>query len=153
MATSRLEASKTNEKNTQTKQVKLASFNVPYNLGEAALNTGTEYTVGKLPANVVITRAYANVTTAFDDAGDTTLTLDTGTTGDPNGFNTADDAETEAIYAADGALLGTLTADEVDVSITVQTDSTASALTAGELDLMIEYFDFERSDGEQLPSF
>ena len=154
MATSKLGDSQTRERNQETKTLKIASFNVPYNLGGTALVTDTEYTVGKLPANVVITRAYANVTTAFvhtSTAG--ALTVDTGTTGDPDGLNTADDAETEAVYAADGALLSTLTAAEVDVSVTIQTDSTASSLSAGELDVIVEYIDFERADGESLPSF
>ncbi len=99
-------------------------------------DNGSTVTIGTLPANSVVLRGGVAVTVAFD--GDTTNTLDIGTTGDTDGF------------ATDLALgtIGNIVADEMatsnDALISAETDvvgvvvSTASA-TAGTAYVWIEY--------------
>lgn len=99
-------------------------------------DAGTTVTIGTLPANSVVLRGGVAVTEAFD--GDTTNTLDIGTTGDPDGF------------ATDLALgtIGNIVADEMatsnDALISAETDivgvvvATASP-TAGTAYVWVEY--------------
>lgn len=95
-------------------------------------------TVGVVPTNAIVLRAYAVVTTAFNAA--TTNVLDIGTSADDDGF------------ATDIALgtIGVITADEFatsndmgpmasDTTLTATYQQTGTAATAGVAYVVVEY--------------
>jgi len=106
-----------------------------------------EFTGSDLPTKYVVTRAVADVTTAF--ATDGTLTYELGTDGDPNNFLTSTDAKTAGVeIAAVGAAPVTLAGsfgsagDDIMLRFTTQGATGAPAdITAGEIVVLLEILD------------
>lgn len=100
-------------------------------------NDGDTLTVGIVPAGAIVTNAYVIVSTAFD--GDTTNTLDIGTSGDTDGFATDLALGTVGKIAADElATSNDLGPYASDTTIQCVVTSTASA-TAGAGEVVVEF--------------
>jgi hypothetical protein len=111
--------------------------------------TATAYTIGKLPANVVVTQCRAVVITAF--ANVTTAVLDVGVSGATDSLMDGADLESTAGTVLSGgtnAVGAKILPTGGDIIITPA--YTGSAANAGEILLMVEYVEYERDNGEQI---
>jgi len=101
--------------------------------------------LGNTPANFIVARCAANVTTAFAGAGSQALTMQVGTDDDPNNFLTDTTVFSAAtIVAAAGAAPATLAGSHAQASNALEalfTNATAgspSELTAGSVDIYMQ---------------
>jgi len=103
-------------------------------------------TIAVTPADFVIDKAAANVTTAF--ATDGTLTYEVGTDGDENNFLTATTAKTAgpeiaAVGADPVTLAGTFAAAADNIVVMFRTEAGTGApadITAGSLDVFLSMY-------------
>lgn len=102
--------------------------------------TATDYILGTIPANVIVTKAYLNVTEAYTAATTATVTVNLGATA----LFTNVDVKTVALTAS--AITGVLTSAPSNI---VAQFAFVGAETGeiGELEVVIEYIDYNRDTG------
>ena len=149
MATTDLKQRYENNKRRETNS---ATMNLPSLLGEAyrgtakeVVLTATEYFVGKLPANIMVTAVKYLVTEAYTNATSAVGSVELGTT-------VLDAAVNLKVV---GASLGTLAAPayltaETTVSVTPTFVGAATNDEAGIFKVIIEYNDFDRDTGSYI---
>lgn len=121
-------------------------FNVQY--GDVAYGSGNADTVtmtlGTTPAKFLVDKALVNIKTAF--AGTTAFTVNVGTTTSTSAFITAQSVLTAGCLgqASGVAVLTNATATSAKSMVAIFTNATGgspSALTAGELDILLKIVD------------
>lgn len=132
---------------------RILGFNVKYTIPYSDVNTGTgasdtvTVTLGATPAKWLVTKALANVTTAY--AGTTAFTLSVGTTTNVTAFMTAVSVMTAGVIqpangpssvATPANATGTATINLAAV-FTNATGGSPSALSAGSVDILLSVID------------
>lgn len=129
--------------------LKKSSFMVSKIKYDEIPTTATAYSIGKLPDNVVVTRCFAVVITAFGAV--TTAVLDVGVSGAADSLLDGGDLESTAgtvLSAGTNAVTAKILATGGDIIVTPA--YTGAAANAGEILLVIEYIEYNRTDGDQI---